>query len=251
MNLKFRHACFLIALTASIAARLPVQAADASCEPIQAMGWNTDVVFENTPAPSAKSFDNLNQKQTEAPLYAWFESGLEGHADGLPASRRLASAANTNVLFELQPYNTNNVLLLTATKRAGNLTLAKPSAYRTLFILGAAGGGDNAATLQLHFSGGGDTEVIIPCPVSDWWTSAEGKLAKTPALSGLGRSNGNERFQYEEHGDDAFALYQIKIDLAKLGLDRKPITSLTFKMADGGGTVGIFAISGEASKSPE
>ena len=143
------------------------------------MGWNTDVVFENAPASAAKSFDNLNQKQTEAPLYAWFESGLEGHADGLPASRRLASAANTNVLFELQPYNTNNVLLLTASKPAGNLTLAKPATYRTLFVLAAAGGGDNAATLQLHFSGDADSEVIIPCPVPDWWTSAEGKLTKT------------------------------------------------------------------------
>jgi hypothetical protein len=123
----------------AVAGRLPVDAKDVVFKPIALTGWNTDVVFENAASPAATSFDNLNQRQADAPLYAWFESGLQGHTDGLPASRQLVSAVDSEVLFELQPYNTNNVLLLTGVKPSGKLVLVEPTAYNALFILAAGG----------------------------------------------------------------------------------------------------------------
>ena len=248
MKLTFRHNCLLVVLASAVAGQLQADAKDAVFGPISLTGWTADVVFENAEASAATSFDLLNQRQADSPLYAWFESGLGGHPDGLPASRRFISAADTNVLFELQPYATNNVLLLTAAKATGNLVLAEPSPYRVFFILAAAGGGDTTVTLQLHFSDAPDSKPLV-CQVPDWWTGAETKLARTPAITGLGRSNGKQEFEYEEHGDDAFGLYQIRIDLTPQGFDRKTLQSITFKKGAGESTAGIFAISGERSKS--
>jgi hypothetical protein len=248
MKLTFRRACLLIVLGSAVTGRLQVDAKDAVFRPIALTGWNRDVVFENTTSPAATSFDHPDQRPADYPLYAWFEAGLEGHTDGLPASRRFASAANTNVLFELQPYDTNNALLLTEAKPSGKLALAEPSAYRCLFILAAAGGGDSTVNLQLHFSDGKDSEPIA-CQVPDWWTASESRLTRTPAITGLGRSAGQQGFEYEEHGDDAFGLYQSKIDLTTLGLHGKTLQSISFKKISGGATAGIFAISGERSKS--
>jgi hypothetical protein len=90
--------------------------------------------------------------------------------------------------------------------------------------------------------------------VPEWWASypATG-LAKTAAITGLARSNG--KFTYEDWrknpGDAGFALYQAEIDLTALNLHQKPIQSITFKMGGTSVTVGIFAISGERSKSSD
>ena len=249
MKLTFGQAYLMIALMSAVTGPLQVNAKDVAFRPIALTGWNADVVFENTASPAATSFDLLNQKQPDSPLYAWFESGLEGHADGMPSSRQIISVADTNVLFELQPYTTNNVLLLAMAKPSGKLVLAEPASYRALCILAAAGGGDAAVNLQLHFSDGKDGESIT-CQVPDWWTGSESKLTRTPAITGLGRSSGKQGFEYEEHGDDAFGLYQIRIDLTALGLDRKTVQSIGFKKGSGGATAGIFAISGERSGRP-
>jgi hypothetical protein len=250
MKLTFRRVCLLIVLVSAVTGRVQVDAKDAIFRPIPLTGWNTDVVFENSASSAATSFDHPNQRPSDYPLYAWFESGLQGHTDGLPPARQIASVADTKVVFQLQPYTTNNVLLLSAAKPSGKLVLVEPSAYRVLLILAAAGGGDATVTVQLHFSDDTDSDPIT-CEVPDWWTGAESRLTRTPAITGLGRSNGKQGFEYEDHGDDAFALYQSKIDLTTLGLHRKTILSIGFNKRGGGATAGVFAISGQSSKSSD
>ena len=250
MKLTFTQAALLVILLTGVAARLPANASDTVFRSIALTGWNTDVVFENTSSPVATSFDLLNQRQSDSPHYAWFESGLEGHTDGLPASRRIVSPADTNVLFDLQSYTNNNVLLLSAAKPSGTLALVEPSAYRALVILAAAGGGDASLTVQIHFSDGTNSKPIVT-EVPDWFTGSETKPTRTPAITGLGRSNGRQGFGYEEHGDDGFGLYQSKIDLTAVGLDQKAIQSIGFKKGSGSGTAGVFAISGAPSKSAD
>ena len=244
MNLSFIKACVLTVLLSAPAALFAADAKDAAGKPIALSGWNADVVYENGAAPKATSFDLLNQSQPDAPAYAWFESGLDGHSDGLPVSRRVISAADTNVVFVLQPYTNHNVLLLSGAKPSGTLVLSNPAPYKVLFILAAAGNGDANLTLRIHSAEGAESDPIA-LAVPDWFTGGETRLTRTPALAGLGRSNGTQGFGYEEHGDDGFALYQLKVDLAALGLDKKPIQNISFKKVAGPGTAGIFAISGE------
>src|SRR5438093_9414651 len=69
--------------------------------PIELTGWNEDVVLESSPSRSvSKDFD--------ASGGSWFEAGLDGHDDGLPASRRFTSVTETNTVFELRPYTNSN-----------------------------------------------------------------------------------------------------------------------------------------------
>src|SRR5438045_2629048 len=56
-----------------------------------------------------------------------------GHQDGLPLSRRFTSQFNTNVMFQLQSYEANNVLRLQGSAQTnvqGTLTLVTPGPYR-------------------------------------------------------------------------------------------------------------------------
>ena len=246
MKLSPRQAYLLVLFGCAFSA-LTLCAGEPTVRPIALTGWNADVIFEKGKASSATSFDRPNQRTNDYPLYAWFESGLEGHADGLPVSRRFASASSGDVVFELQPYDTNNVLLLTSAKPSGKLTLVEPAVCRSLFLLVAGGGGESRGSLQLRFTDGTES-ASIPFAVPDWWTSFEGKVTKTPAITGLGRSNGQNEFQYEEYGDNGFGLFQAKIDLATAKLDSKLIESISLKKEGGGATAGIFAISGERSK---
>ena len=92
----------------------------------------------------------------------------------------------------------------------------------------------------------------------DWWVSYPASypaagLTKTVAISGLGRSIG--AFKYEDRGKNTsgagFALFQAEVDLAKLGLHKKPIQSLAFTMdIPGSVTMGIFAVSRAPSEPP-
>jgi hypothetical protein len=198
MKFRLKGTVLLIILVSAVAGRLPVGASESAVKPIKLTGWNTDVVFENAAFSTATNFDWHSPQGSDYPLYAWFEAGLEGHADGLPKSRRFTSAANANVLFELQPYTTNNVLLLTGAKPSATLVFVEPSAYRCLFILAAAGGGDNEGNLRLHFIDGTDGELLA-FQAPDWWASyPRPRVTRTPAITGLGRSNGERRFKYED-----------------------------------------------------
>ena len=53
--------------------------------PIPLIGFNEDVVSENSPTPFARGFD------VSSGVAAWFEAGLGGHMDGLPPSRSFVS----------------------------------------------------------------------------------------------------------------------------------------------------------------
>src|ERR1041385_2112006 len=103
------------------------QAADI---PINANGWNRDVIVERsavTPYSSAaSSFDVPND-------YGFYEAGLPAGFRGLPFSGSFTSGVDGSTIFRFQPYNANNVLQLSAsTSSSGFLTLATPAAYSSI-----------------------------------------------------------------------------------------------------------------------
>ena len=124
-------------VTNTALARLQVNALAHAVIPVPVTGWNTDVIVEVGSQPVANwPFDGLGIQ--------WIESGFMGHADGFPNSRQFTSAVNTNVLFQLQPYDSANVLLLSSKvdlglvpsvppdRAAGILTLSPACALRIL-----------------------------------------------------------------------------------------------------------------------
>jgi len=215
--------------------------------PLAVSGWNMDVVMENDGAPYAKNFDFYYQQFEGLNGACWFESGLGGHADGLPATRMLANALNSNVVFELQPYDTNNVLRLDLDpgEESGSLTLASRGRYSTIYVLAASGrtgSGPAVGSVVLHFTDG-SSSAALPFNAPDWLATSPGL-----AISRLGRSlSSGTNFVYEYVGATGFGLYQSEINLAGLGLSGKFLQSLTFTKPGGNSspeTTGIFAISG-------
>lgn len=135
-------------------ARLYVTLTNAVSTPIAMTGWNRDVILENAATPFAQSFDTA----TNFTAYGvWFEEGLAGNLNGLPSSRQFASAIKQpDVVFEFQPYNTNNVLWMTtsrASQRTNTLTLVSPKPYVSLSIAAASGYRDQSAGSTLSVSG--------------------------------------------------------------------------------------------------
>ena len=87
----------------------------------------------------------------------------------MPASRSFASLANPNTVFQLNPYNADNVLKLgigNANANAqsyspqGTLTLRLPASIRVVSILNAAPFGNTFFEVQANFADG--TSVLIP-----------------------------------------------------------------------------------------
>jgi len=95
--------------------------------PIALIGWNADVIAENTAAnPQARSNANVNG-------YVWYETGAPGSSQGLPVSGSFVSAFNSNTTFQFQPYTSQNVVI-----NSGTLTLAAPSTFDALEFLTSA-----------------------------------------------------------------------------------------------------------------
>ncbi len=245
-------------LTNSRATTLSTFPAMPALLPVELTGWSHDVIMENGPHPQADvGFDD-----SPKPYHAWFETGFRGRGDGLPPSRRLASAKDTNVVFELQPYAGPNCLWLKAkdfTNQTATLRLAQPASYSRLALLA----GSTFSTSDgppgyfvLQFTDGGSSDAIpLNCP--DWWggifsrsVTALGGLSEAFA-DALSVTTNKVTFTYPQ-GEATYGLclYQTDVDLAALGLADKQLAAITFRAPKVGQPTGIFAVSGREIESP-
>ena len=211
--------------------------------PISAIGWNRDVVAENTATPpystAAAPFDVPNN-------YGFYQAGLPSGTRGLPASGTFASLVDGTTVFQFQPYNANNVLQLSAsTSSVGTLTLATPQAYTSLQILAAAANsGTSQGNLVIHFTDA-SLSPTLQFNNSDWF------FQPNPAIKGFGRLDLGAT-SAEDNGNDFPELYQTTLNLTALGLSSKPIASVDFidLSSDPRESTGIFALSGTPVPEP-
>lgn len=194
-----------------------VNAVSARLNPITLTGWNQDVVLENAPFPAITAdFDTFGS--------TWFGAGWRGHPDGLPSSLRFTSQFNPEVIFQLQPYTTNNALRLDTSfsGRTGTLVLAITSPYRSLAILGSSGTGRGTGTLALNFVDGTSVSNLSFVAL-DWYD-----FSTNLALAGFGRRDSALPPPGYGTAGTGFGFFETDIDLAALGLERKFLKSLTF-----------------------
>jgi hypothetical protein len=207
-----------------------------TAEPIEAIGWNKDVVLENSSAPKAEAFGVGGE--------AWFEHGLDGFADGLAVSREYRSLIDPTVLFRLQPYDANNTLLLTPDASTNTLVLKTPVSLSKLYILSAYAFSELKPTkVILHYIDG-TTSDAKPFTSHEWFAAtANGKPVPT-VFPGVGRSATSKEFVYSRFSN-GFSLFQTEIPLNEGPNAGKAITQLEFIRPDSEMLhVGIFAISG-------
>ncbi|MEN9676404.1 MAG: hypothetical protein RIS76_2300 [Verrucomicrobiota bacterium] len=203
-------------------------------EPIEINGWNRDVVLENQPGLRALAVDSFGG--------TWFESGLDGRAAGLPANRLVASLLDPQIEFALQPYNASNVLWLNNAGRPQSLTLQRPAAYATLYILAHSAGGGGTASVKIHYTDG-SSSALLPVVAPDWWDGSPPTPLRRPAIRGLARSVSATRLDYDPV-PPGFSLHQTDLDLSTGPDAGKRIERLEFVRASAAEVTCIFAVSG-------
>ncbi len=216
------------------------QRAITSAAPIEATGWNRDIVVENTATPPyasfAQSFDTFNN-------VSWYEAGLPGTVKGLPGGGSFVSLSNPAIQGQFRPYNEPNALLLDASAPAGSLTLAgvaqRPYEFLVVFASSSNMGGVGSVVVTFTDS---STSASLPLNAQDWFN-----VTTNNAMNNLGRMNLNN-----DAVDDSSAgnprIYQTVIDLGSLGLTDRAVASLTFtKPAVGGANQNtvIMGVSGQ------
>lgn len=205
-------------------------------EPLALTGWNRDVVLENGPAPKAERISEFTG--------VWFESGLDGYHPGLPTDREIVNERDPQVYYHLQPYTTNNVLLLTDAAPSNSLALATPTACSRLFVL-SAGTQPNGhiGSLVVHYVDGSQDEPRL------WLTrnanGTDGDAGWTPRVfPGVGQSHEPARlvFTFQQEG---FSMFQSEIDLSAGPNAGKAIARVEFvKSFNRDTAAGVYAISG-------
>ena len=143
---------------------------------ISAAGYNTDVVVEAGVSPAnahlyASPFDPDNN-------FAFYEAGYNGHTTGMPTNTTFTSGQNSNVTFQLQPYTSNNCLLLGA-NTTGTLALTQPGEFSNINILAASSGGPIDTTITLNFSDGSTQSYVAS--INDWFTNTTALSPSTAA----------------------------------------------------------------------
>jgi hypothetical protein len=240
---------------------LSVETAD---YPLAVSGFNMDVIVENNAVGGntynyADAFDPDYPFLSPAGPACFYEAGLVA-ADifggtavlGLPPGRLFTNEFNHATVFQFAPYNSSNVLYLTASAPSGSLTFNSPMACKSLSVLaGSAQGGGNGS-LVIHFVNGASSSAISFNAPNYLTTNSPSSGA---AITNFGLLVVGGPFNEFDSLDPSFAvfptLYQTSINLASLGLTQQ-ITSVTFTMPNSTNAscvTGVFAVSGTESLS--
>lgn len=203
--------------------------------PIATIGWNRDLVIENDAAGPPYSSDAQEFNPNEGTAY--YQTGLPNTSYGLPNTGSFASAVDAT-LFQLQPYTTNNALVMSSETgiTQGSLTLTNAAVFDSLSILANSAGGGGTPQVAIHFADG--STLVTNYNATDWFTGTQ-----DIALSGFDRINLTSGAT--DGGPTYPHFYQTTIDLTALfGPTNKSITSVTFSQAIGAGATAIYALSG-------
>lgn len=162
---------------------------------------------------------------------------------GLPVNRTITSVNNTSIIYQLQPYNGNNVLLLNTANSIGTLTLTTPQSYQVLSILASSAEGASSFTARLNFNDNSYTDYSFTVP--DWFNG-------TPfAIQNIGRVNArqystNSGERYDDFDGTSTSnprLYDCPITMSST--DKfKVLTSITFTKTVANSRTAILAVCG-------
>jgi hypothetical protein len=205
--------------------------------PIAAIGWNRDLVIENTASgpPYTAAASEFNPGENTA----YYQAGLPGTAYGLPRDGSISSLLD-GTLFQLQPYSGDNALEMSSDTGTNQttLTLAVPNIYDSLSVIANSASGGGTPNVTINFSDG--TALVTNFNAQDWFVSSLN-------VAWLGFDRINLSTGAAAGGPTNPRFYQTTYDLtARFGVTNKAIASLTFNQAAGVGATAVYALSGVA-----
>ncbi len=255
MTLKASLGVLLVAtFYSSSSAALPTST------PVSLSGYNADIVTDANKAVRFATPDDIGTAD-------WFEAGAiddggTSHADGLTPGNFNSAFTNSvtggHTVFQLQPFNGSNSLLLRfPNANSGTLSLLTPARYSNLAILAAGYNASSSGqgTVTIDFADGSQSPPLV-YDAFDWGTGQS-----NIAIGDRGRNfdSGSDGKAFHYNKPVPFALYETDIDLLALGLSAKPISNLLFTggtvsdqpgVPNHGPSTSIFAVSGTAVPEP-
>ncbi len=244
-NIRLRRgpfAVFVFLLALQLALALNSKASNMT--PIILSGWNRDIVIENTAVGPPYTSYALEFNPNEGT--AFYQHGLSGYNDGLPATGSFVSATGDGTTFQFQPYTANNALVLSSDTGAttATLTLANPTVYNRIAVIANSANGNSTGAGQVLCTFADGSTFVTNYYAPDWFNNtynvALGGVDRVNLSTGAATTGGNNpRF------------YETTINLqAILGNANKALASLSFSKAAGSqngvaGSTAIYAVSGE------
>jgi hypothetical protein len=229
------HASYLLA-TALLGVTLSISASAENFSSVAVFGYNySGIVPSSAVVPYSSTASSLDLGND-----ALFQASLPGAAaGGLPANGMLGYTSGSNSYdFALGPYGGLNLLRVDP---SGTLSLADPTAYSTIAVLGfstqnnSLGAIEMVGDVTLHFSDDSSSVYSDAVDLSDWFATNPGNANKATSAAGglinIGAANAAAAFEPTAGGPD---FYVSDIDLTA-GDAAKTLTSVTFDdFPDGG-----------------
>lgn len=229
----------------------------AQVSPIDATGWNYDLVI-NKPAPFDLSVTGTmdggfgqveNQAWVEEGLYTVWDGSMgvpDTFVEGLVAGTH--SSLTGNGTFEFQDFSSNNVVGLDGGD-SGVLTLTTPAAYKSIALYGASGFGGKTADVLLTFDDSSTTLFPVAEGTgigTDWFNTNADKAFEAKGRASNKSEEGYTIIFYQQN--DIIGINESFFTL-DAGDQSKLLTSVTITNT-GGDRMAVFAISGQRVPEP-
>ena len=232
---------------ALIAVACLVGSATAQVSPIDATGWNHDLVI-NHPSPY-----NLSITGTmDGGNYTVWDGTVgvpDTFVEGLVAGTH--SSLTGNGTFAFQDFSGNNVIGLDG-GQSGVLTLTNPAAYKSIALYGASGFGAKTADILLTFSDASTTLFQITADqelkgiATDWFNSAADKAYEVKGRASNKSEEGYTILFYQQK--DVIGIKESLLNLSAAD-QAKLLTSVSITNT-GGDRMAVFALSGQPVPEP-
>lgn len=208
-------------------------------------GFNQDVIANGVGDASLSTtsdIDNSGYAFLSADFRATASSSAPSYS--LPASGVITSLANSNVVFNLAPYNGNNALKLVENAATGTLAFSDAISATNLYIIATSGSGDSSITLAINFTDG-TSQTVNGSTIPDWYYST----LLPSAYQGTGRVSRFDNGMQGSSTDPRMYQLTLNVDVAN---QNKTVESITVTKNGTSGALNIFGVSAKlVSDCPE